>query len=215
MFFSFKDCLDLRSKNFKNVLHIGAHHGEEIEEYYSVGVESVCWIEANPKCMPILIENTKKFDKVKQTYFCHALSDVNDEEIAFNVTNNGQSSSILELGTHLTYCPNIQVIEKIKLKTKRIDSFGEQIQFKNFDFLTIDVQGAELKVLKGFGDIFKNFANIKGIYTEINFEQVYIGAAIVNELDEYLSKFNFKRIKSFKFDAAPWGDAFYYREQND
>lgn len=212
MFFTFKDCFDKHSNNFKNVLHIGAHHGEEIEEYYSVGVEYVCWFEANPECMPILIKNTNKFDKVKQTYFCNVLSDTNDEEINFNITSNGQSSSILELGSHSTYCPNIKVVNIINLKTKRMDNFVNEIDFEKFDFLTLDVQGAELKVLKGFGDIFDKYTNIKGIYTEINFEQVYIGAAHVNELDKYLTNFKFNRIKSFKFDSAPWGDAFYYRE---
>ena len=46
MFFTFKDCKD-NNINFKNILHIGAHYGEEIEEYSSCGVESVCWFEAN------------------------------------------------------------------------------------------------------------------------------------------------------------------------
>lgn len=211
MFFTFKDCLDNNSNNFRNILHIGAHHGEEIEEYASCGVQSVCWFEANPHCMLELEENTKNHTNVQQSYYCNVLSDKNDEEVVFNVTNNGQSSSMLELGTHLYHCPQIQVITKLNLYSKRIDYFLNEIDFTKFDFVTLDVQGGELKVLKGFGEIFNNFPNIKGIYTEINFEQVYVGAPHVNELDEYLSKFNFKRVKSFKFDVHPWGDAFYLR----
>jgi FkbM family methyltransferase len=211
MFFTFKDCKNKDNTNFKNILHIGAHYGEEIEEYSSCGVQSVCWFEANPKCIDELINKTKPYNHIQQSYHCHVLSDIENEEIIFNVTNNGQSSSILELGTHLQYCPHIQVVERINLQTKRLDSFLHEIDFTKFDFLTLDVQGAELKVLKGFGTIFEKFSNIKGIYTEINFEEVYIGAPHVNELDTYLQTFSFNRINSYKFDSAPWGDAFYYR----
>jgi len=212
MYFTFKDCRDKNGKSFKHILHIGAHHGEEIEEYSNCGVESVCWFEANPSCITHLKERTEPYSHIEQEYFCEALSDANDQKISFNVTSNGQSSSILELGTHLQYYPNIQVVEKITLSTKRIDSLESIIDFNKFDFLTIDVQGAELKVLKGFGEIFNRFPNIKGIYTEINFEQVYIGAAQFDELTEYLKSFGFKVNRYFRFDSHPWGDAFFLRE---
>jgi FkbM family methyltransferase len=211
MFFTFKDCKDNNNINFKNILHIGAHYGEEIEEYSSCGVKSVCWFEANSNFLEKLKENTKNYTHIQQQYYFDALSDVHGEEVHFNVTNNGQSSSLLEFGTHLQYCPNIQVVDKIQLKTKRLDSFIDEINFSKFDFLTLDVQGAELKVLKGFGDILNIYKNIKGIYTEINFEQVYVGAAHFDELDKYLKSFGFERNRYYKFDAAPWGDAFYYR----
>ena len=83
--------------------------------------------------------------------------------------------------------------------------------FQNVDFVNLDVQGAELKVLKGFGDLLKIGSNIKTIYTEVNFEEIYIGAPHINEIDDYLSQFNFKREITLKTQHN-WGDAIYIRK---
>ena len=41
-----------------------------------------------------------KHKYIDYNIFLEFISDVNDEEVYFYITNNGQSSSILELGTH-------------------------------------------------------------------------------------------------------------------
>jgi FkbM family methyltransferase len=164
--------------------------------------------------MPQLFENTRRYE-VKQEYFCEVLSDKDGEEVNFAITNNGQSSSILELGTHKTHHPHIHVVDTKKLTTKRFDTVAkdnsDKINMNIVDFVNLDVQGAELKVLQGFGSIFEEYKNIKAVYTEVNTEEVYVGCALLPQIDYFLESHGFKRIV-INMTEAKWGDALYSRK---
>jgi FkbM family methyltransferase len=212
MLIPFRSCVE-RAGTFSSVVHIGAHLGEEAGDYKANGVKSVVWFEANRNLMAQLFENTQKHD-MKQEYFCAVLSDKDGEEVNFSITNNGQSSSILELGTHKIYHPHIHVVDSKKLQTKRFDTLAElnrnKIDLGSVDFINLDVQGAELKVLQGFGSILGNFKNIKAVYTEVNSEEVYVGCALAPQIDAFLGEFGFLRVAT-KMTEARWGDALYLR----
>jgi hypothetical protein len=70
----------------------------------------------------------------------------------------------------------------------RLDDILEDKQ--NYNFLTIDVQGYELEVLKGSRETLKN---INYILTEVNRDELYENCARVEQLDEFLGRFNFQR----------------------
>ncbi|NBP56353.1 FkbM family methyltransferase [bacterium] len=211
MLIPYSECIAINKQSFNNIVHIGAHHGEEIEDYIKFGVKKIYWFEANKLMMKHLFDNTNRYP-IEQHYFCEVLSDANDEEVEFKITNNGQSSSILELGTHQSHYPHITVTETRKLKTKRFDTLVAQknIDIMSVDFINLDIQGAELKALKGFGDILKT-SNIKAIYSEVNFEQLYVGAALIQEIDQYLSLYDFTRVITVN-TPYNWGDALYLRK---
>ena len=214
MLIPFKRCVQFAGLNFQSIIHIGAHTGEEIADYASHGVKRVVWFEANRNIIPQLEKSTRNFN-VSQEYFCEVLSDTDGEEVDFTITNNGQSSSILELGTHKIHHPNIHVVETTKLLTKRFDSVlkahPDRININSVDFVNLDVQGAELKVLHGFGDCFTENQNIKAVYTEINIEEVYVGCALLGQVDSFLSQFGFNRVAT-EMTYANWGDALYLRK---
>ena len=214
MLINFKKCIELYGNPIGGVIHIGAHHGEEIKDYAESNVKNVIWFEANKKLMKHLFDNTCKYQNVKQEYFCEVLSDTDDEEVSFHITNDPQASSILELGTVEKHYPHIKVIESQKLKTKTFKTFYEKnnkvLNLKDFEFLNLDVQGAELKVLQGFQQLLKEYENIRCIYTEVNFEGLYKNVPLINEIDHYLMDFNFKRIHTVNTQYN-WGDALYLR----
>ncbi len=213
MYINMKTCCHLNGgKPFKGVIHVGGHAAEEAEDYSNNGVERAAWFEANPKLMDGLKTNAEKFLK-ENYYYSACLSDIDGEKITFNVSNNGQSSSMLELGSHAQLYPHIHYVEKQEVVTKRMDKMimdnFKELDIRKYDFVNLDVQGAELKVLKGFGELLAT-PWIKGIYTEVNFEHVYKNCALVSEIDSYLGQFGFKRILT----AAPeikWGDSLYLR----
>lgn len=214
MLIPFAHCVKIAGFNFQSVVHIGAHTGEEIADYTAHGVKHVVWFEANRNLIPRLEENTSRFN-IKQEYFCEVLSDIDGEEVDFAITNNGQSSSILELGTHKIHHPSIHVVETTKLLTKRFDSIlkinPDKIDISSVDFVNLDVQGAELKVLLGFGDCFTEYQNIKAVYTEVNIEEVYVGCALLGQIDSFLGQFGFNRVAT-EMTYANWGDALYLRK---
>jgi hypothetical protein len=74
-----------------------------------------------------------------------------------------------------------------------------------YNFLSIDVQGYELEVMKGFDDLIKNF---DFIYTEVNEKHLYKNCPLIFDLDNYLLKFGFERINTYMTHHG-WGDAIY------
>lgn len=213
MYITMNECINLNKGNaFSGVIHIGAHGAEEAEDYGRNGVQKVFWIEANPNLMQKIHDNCVKY--VSENFLCNAcVSDVDDEKVTFNFANNGHSSSMLSLGTHARMYPHIQYVGALEMETKRFDTILKQcppeIKFEDYSFINIDVQGAELKVLKGFGDLLK-LDNIKGIYTELNFEEVYKDCAFAYQIDEYLEQFGFDRVAS-RGECVQWGDGLFLR----
>jgi hypothetical protein len=93
-------------------------------------------------------------------------------------------------------------IARIKQKTQRLDNFFEEnkIEFK-FNFINLDIQGAELKALKSME---KYLDKVNYIYTEVNIKHLYKNCALMNEIDDYLSKFGFKRVET-NMTRMGWG----------
>ena len=192
----------------KGIIHIGAHLMEERSDYLSFGLNNTIWIEANPVVFSkIEFINNQESNEMA---FNYAISDVDDSVVTLNVTNNGQSSSILELDKHKIHHPSIYVSELIDVCTKRMDTLLSEnnVDLNNYDFLNIDIQGAELMALKGFGDLLND---INFIYIEVNTNSLYKECPLINEIDDYLLKYNFKRVETSMTDFE-WGDALYIKK---
>lgn len=204
--------LDVLTSNFvmniKGVLHIGAHECEEQTAYLKQGVlnDNIYWIEAMKNKVELMKQQNPDYN-----IFQAVISDVNDEEVNFNITNNGQSSSILELGTHKKHHPHVWVEKQESLKTTRLDTLIEKckIPIEKLNFMNLDIQGAELKALKSMAHYIDN---IDYIYTEVNTEYVYKDCALLNEIDEYLNEKGFERKCVRIYNNCGWGDAFYMRK---
>jgi hypothetical protein len=74
-------------------------------------------------------------------------------------------------------------------------------------FINLDVQGYELKVLKG-GQ--KTLNNILALNTEVNTIELYEGCALIDELYQFLSTFGFKKVELAMTDFS-WGDELYLK----
>jgi len=186
------------------VIHIGAHMREEKSDYISAGINELLWIEANPK---VFASSLSQGLSDSELFFNEVIADVDDQLLDFKITNNGQSSSILDLDKHKIYHPHIHVTETVTVTTKRFDTLAKEnsIDVSKYNFLNLDIQGAELLALKGFGDL---LAGIDYIYTEVNETDIYKDCALIGEIDEYLS--DFKRVET-AMTQFKWGDALYRR----
>lgn len=202
---------------FKNLLHefqiqpLGVFHGggnlaQEAKDYYDYGVKRTLWVEAIPSVYNEMVENLKPYPNV--TTVCACLSDVDGQEVDFHIADNeGQSSSMLEFGTHSIEHPTVHFIDTIKLKTSCVDTLVNtlHINIYNYDFLNFDLQGAELLALKGMGTMLNNF---KWLYLEVNDKELYKGCPLVKDIDNYVSQFGFVGRKT-KMTNFGWGDKFY------
>jgi FkbM family methyltransferase len=192
--------------DIKNILHVGAHRAEELSLYNNLGVSNVMWIEANPELYNELKERLKD-DRIHSVINAVA-SDKNDEEVVFKVNSNTQASSIYDLGAHKKYYPEIKPAKEIKLRTKRIDKIIEEMDSNiSYDFVNLDIQGAELKALKGMG---KLLSGVNYIYLEVNLISIYKKCPKLHNIDFFLAKQGFTRVE-LKLTNAFWGDAFYVK----
>lgn len=202
MLIPFNSIFNKYNLKIKGILHIGAHECEEKNDYNQEGIsdDKIIWIEKNP-----LI--AEKMAKIVPNVYNALISD-KEEEVKFIVTNNDQSSSILELGTHKKEHPHIIEVNRINLKTMSIQDFLERNRIEPFfNFINLDIQGAELLALKGMGDLLKN---IDYIYSEVNEKYLYKNCGLIGEIDKYLGQFGFKRVETV-MTRHGWGDAFYIR----
>jgi FkbM family methyltransferase len=186
------------------VLHLGAHHGEEAVIYSACGIDRVVWVEGNPELVPGLLAAVEPYGhRVVQGL----LAERSGELGAFFVTNNGESSSMLRLGTHRTSYPDVYVTHTLKLVTTTVDELAAAHDFSGLDFLNLDLQGAELQALRGST---ATLTQVKYIYTEVNREDVYEGNALIRDLDGFLAELGFQRVVT-RWTNAQWGDALYMR----
>ena len=189
--------------NITGAFHIGAHECEEIPFYNQLGLknEDIVWIDAiNSK----VIEATNK--GVPNVYNA-VITDKDDEDVVFNVSNNVQSSSVLELGTHLQEHPWVMYVDKIHQKSITIDTFFERnnLDASKYNFWNFDIQGAELMALKGAT---QNIKHAKALYLEVNEKELYKNCGLISDIDIFLSKYNFKRVAT-NITVHGWGDALY------
>ena len=146
---------------------------------------------------------------IKHIY--HALIDSEDnKEVTFHISNNGESSSILEFGTHLNHHPHVHYVSSIIQKTTRLDTWIEKnhIPIETLNFINLDIQGVELRALKSMEKYLKY---IDYIYTEVNSEEVYKECDLIGSIDSYLIQFGFQRTDSRIYKQYGWGDAFYMK----
>ena len=184
-------------------LHIGAHDCEELSFYkqLSISSEKVVWIDALP-------------DKVQQAkargipnVYHAVVTDQDDQEVMFHVSNNGQSSSVLEFGTHAQEHPSIVYTHMLRQQSVTIDTFSKRnnIDLSTHDFWNFDIQGAELMALKG---AVQSLPYAKALYLEVNVKELYQGCGLMTEIDQFLAPYRFKRVLT-NMTSHGWGDALY------
>jgi FkbM family methyltransferase len=207
MLIPFNKITEKYSTKIHGVLHVGAHNCEELLQYTNYGLtnNNIIWIEANPK----LVEENLNIDNTRiiKNFIC---CDKDEGKTKLNISNNGQSSSIFEFGSHAKSYRSVKYVDSVEVNNCRIDSMYEQEKIpKNFaNFVNMDIQGAELLALKGMGDLLNYFDYA---YLEVNNGYVYKNCALVDEIDEYLSKYNFVREETV-WTNANWGDAMYIKK---
>jgi FkbM family methyltransferase len=214
MYVGIREIINQYKLKIRGIIHVGGCRGEELFSYYRSNIKDIILIEANPDLIKGL--KFKKFiykHLLKTNIYIEncAAFDVDNRDIELNITNNLQSSSVLNLLVHSKIYPQIKVIKKITIKTKTINKlFEKNFDIQKFNFLNLDIQGAELKALQGSSKI---LSNIDAIYTEVNFAELYKGCPHVDEIDYFLKNYNFKRVLTKTPSHPTWGDALYIKHK--
>ncbi len=194
----------------RGVIHIGAHEGQEIDEYLAMNVKKMLLIEANPEVYARLQEKLANYEN-------QFISSVNcainhyDGEALLRITSADQSSSLLPLKVHSQIYPQITEERQIKVQSKTLDTLVKEksLDLTEYNLLNIDIQGAELMALQGASETLRF---MDAINIEVNYAELYEGCVLVHDLDDFLSVYGFERVSTTSPYHSSWGDAFYVKK---
>lgn len=140
----------------------------------------------------------------KEIVFNCLVGDKDEDNVVFNIAENGHASSLLEVNEKLVsrfhqYSYG-RIIKKENVEVKEIKKLLEEREVKKFDFLKIDIEGSELKVLKNLEEILRK--DCLGIEIECFFQEYHLGRPLFSDIETYLRSLGY-----YVFDIAleKWG----------
>lgn len=200
MLIRLSEILEQFSARPKHVVHVGAHHGEELNEYVQNGLERITLFEPLAAHCEVI---RSKIANYPAELFQVALGATEQRDVKIFLASNGQSSSVLAPKEHLELHPYVGFSGFELVEQRTLDSYG-----LSPDMLNMDVQGYELEVLKGAT---QTLASVKLVVTEVNSTEVYENCARIEQLDAFLADYGLARVRT-EWACAAWGDAVYVRE---
>jgi len=210
-----------KSSNNLTILDIGACEGEESIRYSRIFPNSKIYaFEPLPSNQKLIKEHIKKYDvdnvelvpfavsnKKGASHFYvssgHPKEQTNDLDWDFG----NKSSSLLK--PNINNNPDwLDFNKKIDVETITLNDFIIDRQLKEIDFIHMDVQGAELKVLNGARDHLKN---MKAIWLEVSNVELYKNQPLTSDVEIFMKSKGFTMIKSV-FEGN-FGDQFYVNKR--
>jgi FkbM family methyltransferase len=169
---------------------------------------------------------SKKNGKV----FNYALYKTN-KELQLHLTKERGNSSIFkpnkELLSQYLISDQYDVDETVTVSAVSLDELHENGEIGDIDFIKLDVQGAELDILKGGQEFIKS--NVLGIFSEVQFLPLYESAPLFSDVDHFirnefnleiqdLQKYYFKYSEGIQYGSIKgklaFGDALYFLPPN-
>lgn len=176
----------------KGVVHVGAHLGEEVPRYVAEGRDPIICFE--PLSFGPLFEHPINWisfglHDVTGHFILRVPKHLHDDSL------DTQSSSMFKLinerARAIGWTPS-QFENEVMIFCVRFDEWARRVGFKrDCSLLVIDVQGAELNVLRGFGDYLQDFSELK---IECSQPAVYHGGADAKEVVHFLDEQGFEAI---------------------
>jgi FkbM family methyltransferase len=201
-FSDYKDKYDF--SDVKGIIHVGAHHGQEYEDYQAYFHKDVTihWFEPIEESYRKLVEN---LDGRPNNFFYNLGlgSENTKKKIWKDSGNEGQSSSFLKPMKHLDIFPHITFEDQQEIEIFRLDD----LFIRNSNALVLDTQGYELEVLKGANE---TIGFVNHIFCEVNSEEVYEGCPSLYDLDMFLQSHGFT-LKENWWTEHKWGDCYWSR----
>lgn len=181
---------------------MGAHRGEERVGYRRASFGRVIWVEAQAGLARSLRDVVEPEGDIVIEACAWSTSGVPK---TLRITNNSESSSLFEFGTHKVHHPQVEVLREVKMETTALEDVIPKSC--HFDFLNLDIQGAELEALKGLG---KLLDTVRWIYVEVNREELYEGIPLESELGTWLAARGFEKAVSL-WTPFFWGDTLFVK----
>ena len=185
---------ELVSKPNPTILEIGCHDGTNTLWFLEVfDFPKIFCFEPDPRAASRF---KQKFEiRPEVSFYEYAISDKNGEETFY--MSSGQESETMPDGwdcsgsirkpkNHLTVHPWCKFEKTMVVKTKTLDTWCREEKIDRIDFIWMDVQGAEIDVIRGGR---KALRNTRYLYTEYSNKELYQGQLSLKQLLKELADF--------------------------
>ena len=200
---AYRNLRHLPRKEYRTVIDGGANRGAFTDALLQLH---------RPECLVLVEAIPDLAEKLQARYagdsaisvVSAALSDKNGEA-QFAINQSEASSSLLPIDPRNSgwFARDLRVARTIQVPTLTLPALMEAQGLETIDLLKLDLQGAERFVLTG-GDAVLDRVGV--IYTEVFFEQLYAGAWLFGEMNEFLSARGYKLCGLSNIVHAPDGD---------
>jgi len=180
----------LRGIPKKGIIHVGAHLGEEVDNYFKLGFENIVLIEANPSLCEKM--NFKyRFNKNVFIYNYAVCDSVGELDFYIHQSNSGiESSSILKMDRFDKIVTSLKTSKTIKVPSSTLDAIiiENNLEICDYNILVTDIQGADYLALKGFKNKITNF---DAVVVEIQCINLYENFVSEQMMDDLMFKYGF------------------------
>jgi len=176
-------------------IDVGCHTGYYSFMWVNDRNNIIYAFEPIPELYLKLKEKEKEFPNFK--VFDYAICE-DDGEATFNINNNLATCSLKEFTDGYSA---FQTLDRITVKTKRLDTFCKEQGIDNIFLLKSDAQGSDLDVVKSMGENIKKCERllIEAFITDDS-SCVYVEEVKKNKLVDYLTNKGF-RLESESIDG--------------
>ena len=192
----------------RGIILIGAYDGKTLKRLNLPNTVKILVIDANQGAVERLQENFANSPNIQVVQA--AIANHNDT-VTLHLTSLESSSSILPWKQYSEIYPNIKEIQQLTLSSHTLDTLLEELNLSPSDFniLILDIQGAELLALEGATQLLNN---LDAIYTNVHYQELFEGGALAEEVNQFLSDYQFDIVAEDTPYHPAWGEAFYVRQ---
>lgn len=190
-----------------NILDIGGCEGEESIRYSRLFPRASIFVfEPLPQNQDLIRINIQKYsaenvrllpialsdrDGVEKFYVSSGQPEEKTKEMDWDFGN--KSSSLLPPDKHTEIVPWIKFNNVMEVDTKTLDRVMEELNISEVDFVHMDVQGAELKVLSGAN---MGLRRIKAIWLEVSDVTLYKDQPRRVDIEKFMKTNGFYLVKT-------------------
>ncbi|WP_197046435.1 FkbM family methyltransferase [Planktothrix paucivesiculata] len=192
----------------RGIILIGAYDGKTLKRLNLPNTVKTLLIDANPSAVGRLQQNFADSPNIQVVQA--AIANHNDT-VTLHLTSLESSSSILPWKQYGEIYPNIKEIQQLTLSCRTLDTLLEELNLSPIDFniLILDIQGAELLALEGATQLLNN---LDAIYTNVHYQELFEGGALAEEVNQFLTDYQFDCVAEESPYHPAWGEAFYVRQ---
>lgn len=190
----------------RGVVHVGANSGQERGLYDSYRLP-VLWIEPIAEVFATLQRNITSYPC--QQAVRALVAAVDGDEVDFHIaSNDGASSSLLDLAKHKDIWPTVSYQRSVRMTTSTLPKVvaAAGLDMARYNGLIMDTQGSELLVLQGAVPLLHHFDFVK---TEVADFESYKNCCQLSDLGPFMDQHGFDEFARHRFRNLEPGKAYY------